>query len=75
MSETLADSPMGARRVVKQLKKGELSTKLLEMGLVEGQQVEVLFKAPFGDPIAVSVGDYVLSLRLEEAEWVEVAHP
>jgi Fe2+ transport system protein FeoA len=66
---------MGARRVVKHLKKGELSTKLLEMGLVEGQQVEVLFKAPFGDPIAVSVGDYVLSLRLEEAEWVEVAHP
>lgn len=75
MSETLADSPMGVRRVVKHLKKGELSTKLLEMGLVEGQQVEVLFKAPFGDPIAVSVGDYVLSLRLEEAEWVEVAHP
>lgn len=66
---------MGARRVVKHLKKGSLTTKLLEMGLVEGQQVEVLFKAPFGDPIAVSVGDYVLSLRLDEAEWIEVTHP
>jgi Fe2+ transport system protein FeoA len=42
------------------------------MGLYQGQEVEVLFKAPFGDPIAVNINGYVLSLRLNEACLVEV---
>ena len=49
-----------------------LKPKLLEMGLVENQDVKVIFKAPFGDPIAVEVGDYVLSMRKNEAILVEV---
>jgi Fe2+ transport system protein FeoA len=43
------------------------------MGLYVGQEVEILFSAPFGDPIAVNVGGYVLSLRLNEAALIEVA--
>jgi Fe2+ transport system protein FeoA len=43
------------------------------MGLYSGKPVEVLFKAPFGDPIAVDVDGYVLSMRLDEAAYVEVA--
>ena len=50
----------------------ELSSKLLEMGFYEGKELEVLYKAPFGDPIAVRVGDYTLSMRKKEANLIEV---
>lgn len=42
------------------------------MGLVEGKQLQVLFRAPFGDPIAVDVDGYILSLRKDEAELIIV---
>jgi len=59
---------------VQGLKTSGLSSKLLEMGLYEGKEVEVIFTAPFGDPIAVDLGGYVLSLRLDEARLVEIQH-
>ena len=49
-----------------------LKPKLTDMGLVPGKQVKVLFKAPFGDPIAIDVEGYILSLRLEEASLIQV---
>lgn len=69
---TLANALKGQKVKVTKLLKSEISSKLLEMGLFDGQEVEVLFKAPFGDPIAVNIGGYVLSLRLDEAKLVEV---
>ena len=69
---TLANTPKGRKVKVNSLVPSGISSKLLEMGLYNGQEVEVLFKAPFGDPIAVNVGGYVLSLRLDEARLVEV---
>lgn len=49
-----------------------ISFKLTEMGLVSGQLITTLFKAPFGDPIAIELNGSVLSLRLEEAKFIEV---
>lgn len=72
MQETLATAGKGKKLRVSKLIHSDISSKLLEMGLYDGQEVEVLFTAPFGDPIAVSVGGYVLSLRLAEARLVEV---
>ena len=69
---TLANTLKGKKVKVIKLLNSEISSKLLEMGLYDGQDVEVLFKAPFGDPIAVNIGGYVLSLRLDEAKLVEV---
>ncbi|MDD2984497.1 MAG: FeoA family protein [Crocinitomicaceae bacterium] len=69
---TLANAIKGKKVKVIKLLNSEISSKLLEMGLYDGQEVEVLFKAPFGDPIAVNIGGYVLSLRLDEAKLVEV---
>jgi ferrous iron transport protein A len=45
----------------------------MEMGLVEGAQVEVLGRAPLGDPLHLRLGDYELSLRCDEADLVDVA--
>jgi ferrous iron transport protein A len=46
--------------------------RLLEMGLLEGAEVEVLAFAPLGDPIEIRVSDYRLSLRRAEAGRVMV---
>jgi Fe2+ transport system protein FeoA len=44
----------------------------MEMGLIEGARVEVLGRAPLGDPLHLRLGDYELSLRMEEASLVDV---
>lgn len=47
--------------------------RLLEMGLCPGVAVEVLRRAPLGDPLEVRVRGYLLSLRLDQATQVTVA--
>jgi ferrous iron transport protein A len=42
------------------------------MGLISGSVIDVLFKAPLGDPIAIDIKGYILSLRLDEAATIEV---
>ena len=49
--------------IVRALKDSSFKVKMMEMGLVEGKKLQVLFRAPFGDPIAVDVDGYILSLR------------
>lgn len=44
----------------------------MEMGLVRGTPVEVIRFAPMGDPVDIKVRGYHLSLRLAEAELIEV---
>lgn len=49
-----------------------LVQRLLEMGLLEGEEVEVIGFAPLGDPMEIRLGDYRLSLRRNEAARVTV---
>jgi ferrous iron transport protein A len=49
-----------------------LVQRLMEMGLLEGTEVEVLGFAPLGDPMEVRLGDYRLSLRRNEAARIRV---
>lgn len=49
-----------------------LTQRLMEMGLLEGDEVELIGFAPLGDPLEVRVGDYRLSLRRGEAARVEI---
>jgi Fe2+ transport system protein FeoA len=51
---------------------GPMSYRLMEMGLIEGAQLEVLRRAPLGDPLHLRVGDYELSLRAIDAALVDV---
>ena len=50
----------------------ELVQRLYEIGLLEGESVEVLGFAPLGDPVEVRVGNTRLSLRKPEAAAVSV---
>lgn len=47
-------------------------SRLHEMGFDEGVDVEVLHKAPLGDPIALRVGNSLIALRRAQAALIEV---
>jgi ferrous iron transport protein A len=49
-----------------------LVQRLLEMGLLEGEEIEVIGFAPLGDPIEIRLRDYRLSLRRAEAARIQV---
>lgn len=49
-----------------------LVQRLMEMGLLENEEVEVVGVAPLGDPIEIRLGDYRLSLRRREAARVQI---
>ena len=52
----------------------EIERRLLELGFVEGVQVEVLHEGPLGrDPIAVRVNNTTIALRRREAMAVLVS--
>jgi len=50
-----------------------LVQRLLEMGLLEGEELEVVGFAPLGDPMEIRLPDYRLSLRRAEASRVAVS--
>lgn len=46
----------------------EMERRLIEMGFIEGAELEVLHEGPFGrDPIAVRVGTATVALRRRDA--------
>ncbi|MCC7420499.1 MAG: ferrous iron transport protein A [Planctomycetaceae bacterium] len=49
-----------------------ISVRLMEMGLTEGEEIELLGFAPLGDPIEYFVRGYRVSLRATEAARVEI---
>ena len=51
---------------------GAIRRRMLDMGVVVGCEVEVERVAPLGDPVAIKIKGYVLSLRNEEASRVQV---
>ena len=58
--------------LIKRISPGPLTNKLTEMGLYPGKTVKLAFIAPLGDPIAIEIGDYTLTLRKQEAAMVEM---
>ena len=49
-----------------------IAMRLMEMGLTEGEEIEVLGFAPLGDPIEFLIRGYRVSLRKSEARRVSV---
>jgi ferrous iron transport protein A len=53
---------------------GELERRLIELGFIEGAEVEVLHEGLFGrDPIAVRVNDATVAIRRREAMAIVVS--
>ena len=51
---------------------GSGGLRLMEMGIVPGARVQVVNRAPLGDPLQILVRNYHLALRRKEAQSVHV---
>lgn len=51
---------------------GDVQQRLMEMGVSDGAEIEVLRYAPLGDPMEIVVRGFHLTLRKEEASLVEI---
>lgn len=51
---------------------GQLRRHFLDMGLIQGTDIEYIKAAPMGDPIEYSIWGYELTLRKEEGDCIEV---
>ena len=51
---------------------GALRQHLLDMGLIPGARVSMVKFAPMGDPVEVRINSYELTLRLADAEKIEI---
>lgn len=69
----LAKLKPGQKGVIKEINiKGPLKRRLMDMGILVGEEISVKKVAPFGDPIEVTVKQYQLSFRKNEAEAITI---
>lgn len=70
---TLKDLPVGGQALIRKVGgNAVLKKRLLTMGVVPGTRVVVNNVAPLGDPIDIALKGFHLSLRKEEADFIEV---
>lgn len=50
-----------------------IACKLIEMGCIPGETIKMVRVAPLGDPIAIEVSGYILSMRKDEASTVLIS--
>ncbi|MBO4711527.1 ferrous iron transport protein A [bacterium] len=71
--KTLRETKIGETvKVVKLHGEGAVKKRIMDMGVTKGVEIFVRKVAPLGDPIEVTVRNYELSLRKEDAEMIEV---
>lgn len=51
---------------------GILRLRFLDMGLIPKTVVKLMKVAPMGDPIEIRLRGYELTMRIDEAKWIEV---
>jgi ferrous iron transport protein A len=51
---------------------GDLGRRIREMGLVPGTEITIQQRAPLNDPVALRIMGGTLTLRNNEADYIEV---
>ena len=69
---TVADLGIGDHGFITGFTDEKLSLKLLEMGCLPGNVVELIQIAPFGDPLYLNINGSHVAIRLETACEIEV---
>ncbi|MBK9973323.1 MAG: ferrous iron transport protein A [Planctomycetes bacterium] len=76
MARTLAQlKPGDIARVSDVTGDAALTQRILEMGILPGNDVQLVRVAPLGDPMEFAVLGYRISLRKSEAACVQCAEP
>ena len=69
----LSDFQIGQKGIIRKVNgEGRIRRRLFDMGVTPGADVLLRKKAPLGDPIEVTIRGYELTLRKEEAQFVEM---
>ena len=70
----LSELPTGTKAVIKSHDESDFQLTLMEMGCVPGEPIWVEMIAPLGDPMAIQIAGYYLSIRKQDADkiWVEL---
>lgn len=68
----LSDLKTGAIGVIAGFNSEDLELKLMEMGCIPGEIIVVEQVAPMGGPMNIRVSGYMLSLRKDEADKIEI---
>ena len=72
MKTTLAALKKGQKAIITDLNIDAVPLKLLEMGCLPGNTVQLLQVAPMGDPIYINVNESHVAIRLETALEIDV---
>ncbi len=67
MSVTLADIKRGEKAIITDVSSIHIPLKLLEMGCLPGNSVELVQVAPFADPMYLNINGSHLAIRKETA--------
>ena len=71
---TLAQLPVGKGAVIRTMPNGQAGlTRLREMGLVPGARVEMVRRAPLGEPIEIRVRGSNIAMRNRDAASIEIS--
>lgn len=70
---TLKEAKIGSTvKVTKLNGEGAVKRRIMDMGITKGVEIYVRKVAPLGDPIEVTVRNYELSLRKDDAKFIDV---
>ena len=73
MKKLLNEFTVGESGIIKSVTgEGRIRRRLFDMGVTPGAELTMRKKAPFGDPIEITIRGYELTLRKIEAACVEV---
>lgn len=73
MKKILSDMQPGEKGIILSVSgDNTVQRRIRDMGIVRGTEIEVVRRAPFGDPVEFHLKGYNLSLRREEAAYVSV---
>ena len=63
----------GDKAIIDDMILEKVPLKLIEMGCMKGHPVEMIQKAPFGDPIYYKINDSHVAIRIETASQIMVS--
>jgi len=69
---TLAQLKIGQKGIIADINIDEIPLKLLEMGCLPGNTIELIQIAPFGCPMYFNVNDSHVAIRIETAKEINV---
>jgi len=72
LQPTIASLKKGDIAIIKDFDVESIPLKLLEMGCLPGNTVELIQIAPFGDPLYLNINGSHLAIRMETAREIEI---